>query len=183
MFQVTTLNLKNIPLNDDGEIDFKKDFFGKPANLAVTGQLEGELAKTRTELETQQSVLQPGAHQLVLLQNKINSLERQIGLEKQRLVDDTGGGLNVSAASFEAVAFEKEFAEERYATALRFLELSRVEALQQGRYLSVLSPPSLPDEPAYPRRYFGVLTVFAVAFAVFSVGGITLAVIREHARI
>ena len=150
---------------------------------SIRMQLEGELAKTRTELETQQSVLQPGAHQLVLLQNKINSLERQIGLEKQRLVDDTGGGLNVSAASFEAVAFEKEFAEERYATALRFLELSRVEALQQGRYLSVLSPPSLPDEPAYPRRYFGVLTVFAVAFAVFSVGGITLAVIREHARI
>lgn len=44
MFQVTTLDLKNTPLNDEGEVDFKQDFFGKPANLAVTGQLEGELA-------------------------------------------------------------------------------------------------------------------------------------------
>ncbi|ASB48099.1 asparagine--tRNA ligase [Alkalitalea saponilacus] len=44
MFQVTTLNLDNIPKNDDGAIDFSKDFFGRPTNLTVSGQLEGELA-------------------------------------------------------------------------------------------------------------------------------------------
>ncbi len=44
MFQVTTLNIANPPKNEDGSINFKEDFFGKPANLAVTGQLEAELA-------------------------------------------------------------------------------------------------------------------------------------------
>lgn len=44
MFQVTTLNLEDIPKNDEGKVDYKKDFFGKPANLTVSGQLEGELA-------------------------------------------------------------------------------------------------------------------------------------------
>lgn len=44
MFRVTTLDLKNIPLKDDGKVDFKKDFFGKSTNLTVSGQLEGELA-------------------------------------------------------------------------------------------------------------------------------------------
>jgi asparaginyl-tRNA synthetase len=44
MFRVTTLDIKNPPLNDNGEIDFKKDFFGKSTNLTVSGQLEGELA-------------------------------------------------------------------------------------------------------------------------------------------
>lgn len=44
MFQVTTLNMANPPKNEDGSINFKEDFFGKPANLAVTGQLEAELA-------------------------------------------------------------------------------------------------------------------------------------------
>lgn len=44
MFQVTTLDLENIPKNEDGSVDFKKDFFGKAANLTVSGQLEGELA-------------------------------------------------------------------------------------------------------------------------------------------
>lgn len=41
MFQVTTLDLKNIPMVD-GEIDFSKDFFNKPTNLTVSGQLNGE---------------------------------------------------------------------------------------------------------------------------------------------
>ena len=42
MFQVTTLDLKNIPLTEDGKVDFSMDFFGKPTNLTVSGQLNGE---------------------------------------------------------------------------------------------------------------------------------------------
>lgn len=44
MFQVTTLNLNNIPKTPDEQVDFSKDFFGKPAKLTVSGQLEAELA-------------------------------------------------------------------------------------------------------------------------------------------
>lgn len=44
MFKVTTFDLKNVPLKEDGKVDFKKDFFGKATNLTVSGQLEGELA-------------------------------------------------------------------------------------------------------------------------------------------
>jgi len=44
MFQVTTLNMENPPKNEDGTINYKQDFFGKAANLTVSGQLEGELA-------------------------------------------------------------------------------------------------------------------------------------------
>ena len=43
MFRVTTLDPKNPPLTEDGEVDFKQDFFGKATNLTVSGQLEGEL--------------------------------------------------------------------------------------------------------------------------------------------
>ena len=46
MFRVTTLPLENIPKKDDGHINFKDDFFGRPTNLTVSGQLEGELAAT-----------------------------------------------------------------------------------------------------------------------------------------
>lgn len=42
MFSVTTLPLENIPFNEEKKVDFKKDFFGKRANLTVTGQLEAE---------------------------------------------------------------------------------------------------------------------------------------------
>ena len=42
MFKVTALDLKNVPKADDGNVDFKEDFFGKETNLTVSGQLEGE---------------------------------------------------------------------------------------------------------------------------------------------
>ena len=44
MFRVTNLDAKNPPLNEDGSVNFKEDFFGKPVNLTVSGQLEAELA-------------------------------------------------------------------------------------------------------------------------------------------
>ena len=43
MFQVTTLEPGNPPRNEEGAIDYTQDFFGKPTNLTVSGQLEGEL--------------------------------------------------------------------------------------------------------------------------------------------
>lgn len=46
MFRVTTLNPLNPPKTESGEVDFKKDFFGKETNLTVSGQLEGELGAT-----------------------------------------------------------------------------------------------------------------------------------------
>ena len=42
MFRVTTLDMDNLPKGEDGQIDFSQDFFGKSANLTVSGQLEGE---------------------------------------------------------------------------------------------------------------------------------------------
>ena len=42
MFQVTTLDLNNLPMTEDGKIDFTQDFFNKPTNLTVSGQLNGE---------------------------------------------------------------------------------------------------------------------------------------------
>jgi asparaginyl-tRNA synthetase len=46
MFQVTTLNLNDLPKTDDGNVDYSADFFGKPTALTVSGQLEGELGAT-----------------------------------------------------------------------------------------------------------------------------------------
>ncbi|QCR24139.1 asparagine--tRNA ligase [Pontibacter sp. SGAir0037] len=44
MFRVTTLDLDNLPRNEEGKINFEEDFFGRSTNLTVSGQLEGELA-------------------------------------------------------------------------------------------------------------------------------------------
>ena len=46
MFQVTTMDLRNIPHKEDGSVDYDQDFFGKQTALTVSGQLEGELGAT-----------------------------------------------------------------------------------------------------------------------------------------
>ena len=46
MFQVTTLNLGDLPKTEDGKTDYSQDFFGKTTSLTVSGQLEGELGAT-----------------------------------------------------------------------------------------------------------------------------------------
>ncbi len=42
MFHVTTLDMNNVPRNDKGQVNYHEDFFGKPASLTVSGQLNGE---------------------------------------------------------------------------------------------------------------------------------------------
>ena len=46
MFRVTTLDMDNAPTNEEGKVDYTKDFFGKPVNLTVSGQLNGETFAT-----------------------------------------------------------------------------------------------------------------------------------------
>ena len=46
MFKVTTLDLNDVPKCEDGEVDFKQDFFEKPSYLTVSGQLQGEAMAT-----------------------------------------------------------------------------------------------------------------------------------------
>ncbi|HHY77673.1 MAG TPA: asparagine--tRNA ligase [Clostridiales bacterium] len=43
MFKVTTLDIENPPRTEDGKVDYKEDFFGRPTNLTVSGQLEAEV--------------------------------------------------------------------------------------------------------------------------------------------
>ena len=46
MFQVTTLDINDVPRNEEGKVDYSQDFFGKQTSLTVSGQLEGELGAT-----------------------------------------------------------------------------------------------------------------------------------------
>ena len=46
MFRVTTLDMENVPTDENGSIDYAKDFFGKPVSLTVSGQLNGEAFAT-----------------------------------------------------------------------------------------------------------------------------------------
>ena len=52
MFQVTTMDLDNIPKTEDGAVDFTQDFFGKKTSLTVSGQLNGETLHRHSAIST-----------------------------------------------------------------------------------------------------------------------------------
>jgi capsular polysaccharide transport system permease protein len=96
---------------------------------------------------------------------------------------DGEGPLNTSIATFEATMTEKEFAEAAYKSSLTALEMARVEAARQHRYLSTISSPSHPESSTYPRRIYSILTVAVVSLLIVGIGSLMIASIREHARV
>lgn len=152
--------------------------------MGVRAELEGELARARAELDTVRAVMRPDAPKVRELQQRVQSLARQVDAQGRRLVDKTDtGGLNQQIARFEPAMMEKEFAQKALESAAKALELARIDASRQHRYLVTISSPSLPDEPTHPRRGWSVLTVMVLALLATGIGSILIASIREHAKL
>lgn len=149
----------------------------------IRSQLDGELSKARAELSQLESFMQPEAHQVQALRQKISSLEEQIRNENLKLVNTQSQSLSASIARFEPLVLEKEFAGKAYESALASLEVARTEAAQQHRYLATIVTPSAPDEATHPKRVLGALTVFVLALVAFGVLSLLIAAAREHAKL
>lgn len=153
------------------------------ALLSVRSSLEAELASARAELSTLRAVLQRGAPRLVEQRQRVAALAHQVERQTSRLVGEDQEGLHAAIARFEPLLAEKHFAERAHASALTSLELSRIEASRQHRYLVTLTTPSEPELPTHPDTIEAVLTVFVLSFALLSIGALLLASIREHANV
>lgn len=153
------------------------------AILELRGQLEAELARARAELSAMRSTYAPAAPEVVQQQQRVRALERQLDAQRGRLAGDEGRGLSEAIARFEPLVAEKEFAERAYGSALASLEVARVEAHRQHRYLVTIAPPSSPDAPTHPRFWYAVLTVFVASFFLLGIGTLLAASVREHAQV
>ncbi|MBK6577324.1 MAG: hypothetical protein IPG17_14185 [Sandaracinaceae bacterium] len=152
------------------------------AVLTVRSQLEGELASARAELSALRRTLQPDAPEVAALRSRIGALQNQIDTQTARLSNgDTGFAATIAA--FEPLLVEKEFAQQAYQSALTALEMARIEADRQNRYVVSVSRPSEPDAATHPDGVRGVLTVTVICFMLLGVGSLLLASVREHANL
>ncbi len=151
--------------------------------LSIKGQLESELAKAQAELNSVRAVMQPTAPQVIALTQKIQSLTRQIEKEQRKLVGTENDGLSSSIVQFETALAEKEFAQAEFESAMKSLEMAKLEASRKSMYLAIISSPSLPDEATWPNGVLGTLTVFLIALALYGILSLLVAAVREHARI
>jgi len=150
------------------------------ALLGVVTGIETRLIEARALLGEKQGYLRDESAELIGLRNRITALERQLSLERGRLVgagDDQMSGL---FAAYEPLERRHQLAQQRYAAALGSLENARVEAQRQKLYLVPFIPPSLPEEAVKPRRLYGVLSIAVFALLVHLIGGLMWSALRDH---
>ncbi len=154
------------------------------ARLNMVAQVESRLIEARSMLGEKEAFMQPDAPEVVALKNRVKALERQLGLERGRLVAGTDGGqgndLSGLIESYQPLQLEQELALRRYTSALGSLEGARLEAQRKKQYLITFIEPNLPDAALEPRRLYEVLTVMVFAFLIHLVGGLMWSALRDH---
>jgi capsular polysaccharide transport system permease protein len=147
--------------------------------LQMVSKLQDELIGARTQLQ-QLRAMAPENPQIPILEVRINSLSREID-EQLGLVAGSRRSLSATAAQYQRLELEREFADRRLAAAMNSLEEARTEARRKQAYVERIVQPSRPDEAQEPRRMRGIFAVFALSLIVWAILTMLIAGIREHA--
>ena len=145
------------------------------------GALEGELAKQRVQLATlQRQFSDPKAPEIESVQAQVQELQQQIAKERGSLVSPTGKNLNEKGLKLAELEANLSFATDLYKTALTASEKTRVDSLQQQRFMAVLSKPLPPEEPWQYWRHKGFLTALATVLVGFALTKFLLGMADSH---
>jgi capsular polysaccharide transport system permease protein len=163
------------------------------AKLAVQliGGLEGELTKLNADLATAKSQMGEDTPRIRVLKTRIESLEQQLAVERQRLgagekgtsAADDPNAPDVAGriAEFEELETEREFAERAYTAALGSLEKARIDANNRQRYLALFIEPTLSQMAQYPSRLLNALLVTLGLLFAWGIGVMGYYNIRDRA--
>jgi capsular polysaccharide transport system permease protein len=147
-------------------LDAKIEAQGSEGFIAT---LEGELAKQRVQLATlKRQFKDPNAPEIEAIQSEVQELQSQINRERKGLVSPEGKNLNEKAAKQAELEAKLLFATDLYKASLTAAEKTRVDSLQQQRFMAVLSKPLMPEEPwQYWRHkgFFSGVVTLLVGFA------------------
>ncbi|WMS43402.1 hypothetical protein RDV64_03075 [Acuticoccus sp. MNP-M23] len=155
---------------------------------SLVGSLEAELSSTEAELSALLSTMSKNSPRVVYVQNKIDSLQRQIAKERLSVaVRDAGSSdgpdqlvLTERLSNYEEIVAEREFAERAYVSSLASLESARVDAMKQQRYLAVFLSGSAPEDATYPQAIRWTAIVFGSLFLIWGMIALVGAAIRDR---
>ncbi|HRX35116.1 MAG TPA: hypothetical protein P5337_01855 [Aestuariivirga sp.] len=168
--QLITFQRENQMLTTDTEAAMINSNIGALDRLLIEKQ--GELTIKQRELNENSPVIQ-------ILKAEIDTLNKQIDKEKQRL---TGGASGVSEldAKFREIQFNLEFVENIYKSNLTQLERARLEAIQRLKYLIIITQPSMADASLYPDRPYIIITGIMILLMIYFIVSLMVAIVREH---
>ncbi len=149
------------------------------------GALEGQLTQDRLSLAQIESNKSPNAARLDPLKRRIATLENEIALLRSKLVENDTQGQSLARVQSELTIAEAD-AQTRQAMlakALEAMEMSRIEANRQARYISLSVSPVAPDEAAYPRAFENTLVALIIFAGIYLLISMTAAILREQVSV
>lgn len=156
------------------------------AALGLVATLEEDRARTQVQLDQLKGILDGQAPRVQALRRRIATLDARIAEERTRLgtgaqsQDANARPLADVVGEYEELVVDREFAEQAYTLAMATYEQAQAEARRRNRYLAVHIRPTLSDEAEYPDRIVWLLSVTGLAFALWAIGLLVLANMRER---
>lgn len=144
----------------------------------LIGTLQGQLAALRAE-RAQVASEAPNSPQLPTFDSRIRAYEAQVEAERARMAGSSSS-LAPMISVYEDLALARELADRELTQATAAVITAEQEARRQKLYLDRVVSPSLPDEPAQPRRWLSVLTVLISSLLIYGLGWLIWAGVREH---
>ena len=148
-------------------------------NLIAT--LESNLAQKKVELATiKKKFVSPKAPEVLDVLNLVEEIEKMIENERRGVVSPEGKNLNKKVAKLNNLRSKLAFAEDLYKSALSTAESTRIDSLQQQRFLAVVSKPVLAEQQYLYWRHKGFLTVLVIITIIYFLSKFLLGLSENH---
>lgn len=147
---------------------------------AIVSKLEDQRSQIQTNLAALPRNLNPDHPNVVMLQNSLAAVDRQIARERAKLAQPEGKTLNYTMEEYQRLQMETVFAQDIYKAALAGLERGRSEATRMIDKVSVLQTPNLPEYPLEPRRIYNAFFTLLVALMLAGILKLLESIVRDH---
>ncbi|MGB0372027.1 MAG: hypothetical protein ACPGN3_11885 [Opitutales bacterium] len=143
-------------------------------------RLRSELLSLRVERATLLESVDPKSQQIQMLNDSISTLEVSIEEQNRALVGIEGEGVNTLNGEYELVQLNQEIARNTFAAAIASLNTANLEAAKQGKFVTVISKPYIPDAASSPKSLRATVQVFVVLVLMFFLIKLVRDTIRDH---
>lgn len=145
-------------------------------------QLENQITQERLSIAQMESNAEPNQARLDPVKRRIATLEDQIATLRGKLTQDGPDSTSLAEVQGELLVAQADLQTRQMmlAQALQSMEVARVEANRQVRYLSMSVSPIPPDEPTFPRAFENTLVTMLILFGIYLMVSMTAAILREQ---
>jgi capsular polysaccharide transport system permease protein len=149
--------------------------------VTILAKLKQEKSELQIQKSTLQSYLVSTHPNIVMLDQTLASIEKQINKEQAKLTSiNSGRSLNKTVEEYQRLELSAVLAQDIYRSALMALEKGRIESLRTIKTVSVLQSPSLPEYPIQPRRIYNTIVSLLVSLLIAGILHLLIAVIQDH---